>query len=95
MPVLRWGLSMWLRMHCDPGPHRTGAVDWALGPGWAWEAACGCFRMNHCTWYAELIPWSAWHRPGHAPGVWRAMQRPACLCPQAEVDRWVLTWGVT
>lgn len=33
-----------------PGPHRADAVGWALGPGWAWEAGCGCFRMHHCTW---------------------------------------------
>lgn len=33
--------SMWLKVQCDPGAHRKGAVGWALDPrvglgGWVW-----------------------------------------------------------
>lgn len=60
-------------------------------PGWTWAAGCGGFRMTRCTGYTDVIPWSAWHRSGHAPVVWKVTQSLPRLCPQPEVDRWALT----
>lgn len=47
-------------------------------PEWASEAGRGCCRMNRCMWFAEGIPQSAIHGPGHTAVMWGATKSMTC-----------------